>query len=122
MGRPLTLNGTAPATVSQLPISSIKGNGTMPDWKTYSKALSSSSSIRKRSGLENLYSVLWMIPSLPRQSLRHGLCIRLKMRISISPTLRGNRTMGIRPWLSCFPAMVLSSTMLLSCTTSPNQR
>ena len=101
---------------------SIKENGTMTDWKAYLKALSSSSSIKKPSEPENPCSVLWMIPSLPKPGLRHGLCIRLKMRISTNPTLKGNRTMGIRPLPSCFPAMALSSTMPSSCMTSPNQR
>ncbi|MCI5509352.1 MAG: hypothetical protein MR436_02685, partial [Eubacterium sp.] len=47
--------------------------------------------IKKPCALENQCSALWMIPSLPKQSLRHGLCIRLKMPISTSPTSRENR-------------------------------
>ena len=34
---------------------------------------------------ESRYSVLWMIPQPLRQSLRHGLCIRLRTHISTSP-------------------------------------
>ena len=122
MGKPLILKDTAPATVPPLPISSTKENGTMPDWKGYFKAQSSSSSIKKPSKPENPCSVLWMIPSLPKQSLRHGLCTRLKMRISTNPTLKGNRTMGIRLLLSCSPAMALSLIMPLSCMTRADQR
>ena len=71
--------------------------------------MSSRSSIRKPSAPGSLCSALWMTPSHLRQSLRHGLCIRLKMRISTSPISKGSRTMGIRPWPSCSPAMALSS-------------
>ena len=34
---------------------------------------------------ENLFSAWWMIPSLPKQSLRHRICIQSKMRIFTSP-------------------------------------
>ena len=78
MGKQLILKSTAPATVLRLPISSIKGNGMTPNWKIYLKAPLYSSSISKPGSLESLCSALWMIPSLPRQSLRHGLCTRLK--------------------------------------------
>jgi hypothetical protein len=40
-------------------------------------------------------SALWMIPSHQRQSLRHGLCIRSKMRISANPISRESRITGI---------------------------
>ena len=98
------MKSTAPATVPRLRISLIKENGMTPRWKTYSKALSSSLSIRKPDSLESLYSALRMIPSRPRQSLRHGLCTRLKMRISTSPTSRGKQGYGhqdVAVMLSC---------------------
>ena len=63
-----------------------KGKWDDTHWKIYSKILLSSLSIRKPSCLESPYSALWTIPSLLKQSLRHGPCIRLKMRIFISPT------------------------------------
>ena len=52
MGRLSILKSTAPATVPRLRISLIKENGMTPCWKTYSRALSSSSSIKeaKQSG------------------------------------------------------------------------
>ena len=100
-----------------------KGNGTMTGWMTQSKVpLSNLSSIGKPSRPEILCSALWMTPSLLRQSLRHRLCIRLKMCISTSPILRGSRTMDIRLWQSCSPVTALFLTMPSSCTISPGRK
>ena len=60
----------------------------------------------------NLCSVLWMIRFHRKQSLRHGLCIQLKMRISINPISNAGRIMGIRQFPSCFPVTDLSLIML----------
>ena len=107
-GKTIDFEKIAPANVPRLHISSTKADGMMSGWKIYLKALLNSSSIKNPCGLENLCFALWMTPSLPKQSLRHGLCIRLKMRISTSPTSRESRTMDIRLLPSCSLAMALS--------------
>ena len=53
-----------------------------------------------------------------RQSLRHRLCIRLKMRIFINLIWKGNRTMGIRQFRLCIPVTALFWITLLCCITS----
>lgn len=82
-----------------------KENGMMTDWKTYSKALLSRSSIRKPSNLENLCSALWITSSLPKQNLCHRLCIQLKICISTNHISKGSRTIGINQ----------AMTVILSC-------
>ena len=63
-GRPLISKSTAPATAPPLLTFSIRGNGTMPGWKTCSRVLSYRSSIRKPGGPWSLCSALWTTPSL----------------------------------------------------------
>lgn len=124
-GKTIDFENTAPATVPRLPISSIKENGMMSGSKTYLKALSFSSSIMKPGGLESPCSALWMIRSLPKQSLRHRLCTQLKMRISTSPISRESKQdyghQAVAVMLSC-NGIVLNYAMPSSCTISLNQK
>lgn len=63
-------------------------------------------------------SILHCRQYLPIQSLRHRLWIRLKMHIFTSPIWREDRTMNIRLYLSCFPAMTSYLIMTSSYMTS----
>ena len=109
--KPLILPVPAPAIAPPLPISLTMGSGMMQTWKLSLKRLLSKLFMGNPYVQASLCSALWMIPFLRKQSLRHELCIQLKMRISINLISNAGRITGIKQFPLCFPVMGLPLIM-----------